>query len=629
MSLNAPRTLLVTLLLAAVLSLSCSEKQRNRLPPSLEPGSQSCPTGALPRQDFIEVPAPTSTPLDLAADFTVPTLQGDWNFKQNFTGCDTFLFIQDAPTQSRSWPTPLWARDVDTLLQRLPLNTHVFFVSGRELQSDRLHQLEALKAQVGLHIAPLQDHERLRRQARVHYITARGGWLDNWLGSLLSSSSHGVGIDRFQQIRTIGSYADPRRWDAARQGFEPNLSMAANEAIYYNFEATREARLTQEDATLVEVFTGERVEGGTLQNLELPPGEDLSSFDTLSLDLTMTCEHASNTCPAGEDLTSLSLCDLPDQDDNRYAHTPCQPHVPEAMGSCLINGSPTGVECKTHTDCAPAQPLESGSEWTCSGYSAAVAADTRPGDCTTPFNEPVTGSHTCLDDGSGYGTLQCPCDTELGRWAPPCGRSGRWVSDVSPLLPLLARGGRHEMRFTTEGPCQVDLTLRLTSEDKSAPPTETRALFSGDPLNPERTSAHAPITMTLPADARKVELVTRLSGHGGSAPGDCAALCDIPHHFTLNERTSDEVVRTSTEAGSLLGCMEQVSEGTLPNQYGTWWYGRSGWCPGKEVPTLTTDITRLVTLGAENTFHYRALFEEHDIPSDAEIRLQSWVVISR
>ena len=39
--------------------------------------------------------------------------------------------------------------------------------------------------------------------------------------------------------------------------------------------------------------------------------------------------------------------------------------------------------------------------------------------------------------------------------------------------------------------------------------------------------------------------------------------------------------------------------------------------------------TRLVTLGAENTFHYRALFEEHDIPSDAEIRLQSWVVISR
>ena len=618
MPLNAPQTLLVGLLLITFTALSCSEKQSNRLPPSLEPDSQHCPTGELPPQDFIDVPTPGSAPGDLAADFTVPTLRGDWNFEESFSGCDTFLFIQDAPNQVRGWPTPLWARDVDTLLQRLPLNTHVFFISQISHPSERLAQLETLKAQADLHLASLEDHERLLRQARVHYITARAEWMDNWLGSLLSSSSTGVGIDRFQKIRTIGSYADPRRRDTTREGFEPNLSMAANEAIYYNFEASREARLAGEGATLLEVFTEEWVERDVFQNIVLPPAETMATFDTLSLDLTMACESSSNTCPTEKDLASLSLCALPTHGDNPYAHTPCQPEVPETMGSCLINGSPTNAECKTHSDCAPEQPLESGSEWTCSGYIAGVTADTRRGDCTTPFKVRTQGTHTCLDEGEGYGALQCPCDTEIGRWAPPCGRQGRWVVDASPALPLLTDAGRQHIRFSAERPCQVDLTLRLTSEGKSTPPTETQALLRGHPT-----------TMLLPADARKVELATRISGHGGSVPGDCAALCNIPHRFTINERTSDELLRTSPEAGTLLGCMEQVSEGTVPNQDGTWWYGRSGWCPGKEVPIITTDITRLVNLGMENTFNYHALSEEHSPPRDAELQVQAWVVISR
>jgi len=76
--------------------------------------------------------------------------------------------------------------------------------------------------------------------------------------------------------------------------------------------------------------------------------------------------------------------------------------------------------------------------------------------------------------------------------------------------------------------------------------------------------------------------------------------------------------------------MAEVDQGTVPNQYGTWWYGRSGWCPGREVPLVSQDVTSLVHLGQQNEFRYEGLFEGQAFPgAGAEIRVSSWVVVSR
>jgi hypothetical protein len=75
--------------------------------------------------------------------------------------------------------------------------------------------------------------------------------------------------------------------------------------------------------------------------------------------------------------------------------------------------------------------------------------------------------------------------------------------------------------------------------------------------------------------------------------------------------------------------MEQVSEGTIPNQYGTWWYGRSNWCPGREVQLRTIDITDQVVAGETATFSYAGFFNGGAYTGGgASIRLKSWVVIS-
>ena len=43
-----------------------------------------------------------------------------------------------------------------------------------------------------------------------------------------------------------------------------------------------------------------------------------------------------------------------------------------------------------------------------------------------------------------------------------------------------------------------------------------------------------------------------------------------------------------------------IVQGVKPNQYGTWGYGRAGWCPGQDVHPMVTDITDYVSIGDEN-----------------------------
>jgi hypothetical protein len=78
--------------------------------------------------------------------------------------------------------------------------------------------------------------------------------------------------------------------------------------------------------------------------------------------------------------------------------------------------------------------------------------------------------------------------------------------------------------------------------------------------------------------------------------------------------------------------MEQVADGTVPNQYGTWWYGRGGWCPGKQVPVVLHDITDQVTPGQDASIAYRV--ERNGQPyqatsSWAHTDVAAWLVIER
>ncbi len=583
-----------------------------------------CLDGA-PVQDFVAAEASEAL-YATAADFTVETLDGTWTLSEQWDGCSSYLIIQEEPRQATGWPTPLWDRDHDDLLALLPASTHVLFVSSQGGDDDRIAALEALQEAIEEVLTDdfsAAEQEDIR--SRIHYLTERDTSLDGWLGDMMQDPGWGVGIDRFQRIRYIGSYADPYRYSSSYGWFEPNLGMAANEAIAYDFEALRQAALEADGADVVTVFDEDYCAGNVYTDITLPDAEAMAAYDTLSIDLYMGCEGDGEYgyCPAWDYMAYLYLCDMPEA-DNPFADTPCQPSVEEVAGTCYADGKATEATCSAAEDCEDGSAVA----WTCEGYTAAVAADTQTGTCLDPLGEPTEATYTCLDDGTGYDEIACACDTEIGRWITTYHREGRWVYDNSAVLPYLARGGERTFRFNTTGPYVLDLDLRLSSQGKDARPEEVHYLFSGGTLNSSYNSSHEPVTLDIPADAVKVELATVITQHGFDS-NNCGEFCDVAHHFSVNGDEASEIVLSFPEAGSAYDCMDKVAEGTIPNQYGTWWYGRAGWCPGKDAPTTVTDITDQVVLGAENTFGYEALYQGAEYTGSATIRMNAWLVISR
>jgi len=566
----------------------------------------------------------------VAADFSVETTEGTWRFSEHFTGCDSTLIIQDQPRQAEGWPRDLWSRDVDTFFDRLPKNTQVLFVSTERSSDAREASLAGLQVEVEDALVAMGESGDWWRE-RVVFVTERAGRIDGWLGGVNFSVGWGVGIDRFQRIRYIGSYGDPERYNESYGWFEPNLSMAANEAIYYNFEAQREQTLSEEQVEIVPVFTGDRVAGNVYVDVDLPSETELSVYDTLTLDLYMGCEGDGEygDCPAWDYMPYLYRCSVPVVEENPHAATACQPAVEgvdAVEGECHLDGASTSTGCAEAVDC------EDGSAgvWTCEGAVPAVeavAAEQLTCSCDAPGGVVADATQTCNADGTGFEECACGCDTEIGRWITTYHREGRWVHDVSSVLPYVDDGGPQRYRFNTTGPYLLDMDMRFSSQEKQARPQEIQPLFRGGTINSSYNDNHPPVSFEVPVDAAKVELATVISGHGMNDPGNCAEFCNITHHFDING--GGQVDFEFPEAGSGYGCMEAVSEGTVPNQYGTWWYGRNGWCPGQEVPTVATDITDLVTLGAENTFAYEALFNGSDYTGSAQIRMRSYLVISR
>jgi len=67
----------------------------------------------------------------------------------------------------------------------------------------------------------------------------------------------------------------------------------------------------------------------------------------------------------------------------------------------------------------------------------------------------------------------------------------------------------------------------------------------------------------------------------------------------FNTSSSEDYFNRFMLAGSPLGCTLQVPLGSLPNEHGTWYYGRNGWCDGQDVKPLVWDITdALLSLAA-------------------------------
>ena len=73
-----------------------------------------------------------------------------------------------------------------------------------------------------------------------------------------------------------------------------------------------------------------------------------------------------------------------------------------------------------------------------------------------------------------------------------------------------------------------------------------------------------------------------ITGHGWGSAGcfNCCEFCNTRHDFSINGGVY-EFNQSFPDASSNNHCMNPETiqtTGVIPNQYGTWGYGRAGWC---------------------------------------------------
>jgi hypothetical protein len=226
------------------------------------------------------------------------------------------------------------------------------------------------------------------------------------------------------------------------------------------------------------------------------------------------------------------------------------------------------------------------------------------------------------------------CNREIARWITSYWRESRWVTDITPMLANLRAGGRQHFRWNASGQFDprstdytVTLSLRLSNRARGMRPVEAVPLWTGGGWNASYDMNHAPISVTVPADVRRVDLYTLITGHGGVQPTNCAEFCNHEHHFTVNGM---EHRQSFPEARSAEGCAERVGEGVAPNQHGTWYFGRGGWCPGLDVAPNVVDVTRELRPGMANTLRYTTTYNGRAVAANlGNIVLSSYLVYWR
>ena len=316
----------------------------------------------------------------------------------------------------------------------------------------------------------------------------------------------------------------------------PWLSSLAWAAQYLNYESRLPAAGL---GTVVPIFKGDQpLDGDIVATVDIDKA-DLARSPKISLDMTLECTgNFDSDCPAWDHvLMAFVTCGEPDPE-------PCPQLIWSDLNASAAFGGPTGESC----------------------------------------------------------------GPEIGRWMTPFRRrGGRWVTDVTDLKGAFlgpqgdptARTPDHSctfrMRSVTWANTGSDfwlpkLSLRVAapSARQEEPTSHLLVPLFGSRTFDQHYNDRMPRRFQSPQGLVSAKIRALITGHG-SDENQCAEFCPgIANYFFINGKQFElEFPR----AGTQLGCTFAVSNGSLPNEHGTWFYGRNGWCDGQAVEPWVIDIT--------------------------------------
>ena len=508
---------------------------------------------------------------DLSDDFQVPLTDGTtWSLKTAFDGCESYVFVPDVAISDTNTAS-IWTKpkDLQTLVKQSATNVHYFFLSTKSSTTAGA-SIDAQGAAIQTLLAGLSADAQAVWSTHLHVVASRAQDLGNWISTAVPAYLQlGFAIDRTQHVRGLGTLADVTRQNST--WFDNNLAYASYEGDYMNATAARAAALAGENATVVTLFA---------------PGVQHTNADGGADDAGVLAQYATVDAPlpsaqemAGFDTLEVEVTQLcPDPSMNEF-----------------------------NNNCGAWDYLAS--LW----VSPLADADAGAGDA---------------------GDAAPPPDIEVARFITAYHRETHWVVDATPMLAELKTGGTRHFRWDFAPPWNVQptnttLTLRFSNQKKAYAPASKTFLFAGGTFDDQYNVGRQPVQVQIPQAAKHVELWAIITGHGGDAITNCAEFCDHQHHFTVGATT---YTKDFPMAQTTTGCVADTAQMMTPNQGGTWWFGRGGWCPGAPVIPWVTDVTKDAPAGQTVTVSYQATLAGQTPPAaDAggtgNIDLVSYLVV--
>ena len=241
------------------------------------------------------------------------------------------------------------------------------------------------------------------------------------------------------------------------------------------------------------------------------------------------------------------------------------------------------------------------------------------------------------------------CGPEVGRWMTPFRRRvGHWLTDISAMKGAILQNLTESTtcRFkiqsvnwaaTGQHFWYPTLTLRVgtsgQSEGIKSEPTnlvpEVIPLYGSKTFD-KHFNHRLPFFFRTPPDVWSAHIHALITGHGYDNNG-CAEFCSgITNHFLVNGK---EFKLEFQNAGTQLGCTNEVVNGSEPNEHGTWFYGRNGWCDGMNVNPWIIDITALVKPAGEiNLIEYVGLYNgstPNPTSNPGQILMSSYLILDK
>jgi len=292
--------------------IACSEPDA---PPAISPADAAVDAPRAPddagsplETSFHEGPYGTG-PRDVAGPFTLPTTDGDFDFRASWTGASSYVFVVDIP--GNAYAEALWSSPIEYLLEESPEGAHYFFLSfaepdGTDRAAEHVGDMRA-RAEAALAALPpdRQDHWR----PRLHYVSIEALALEGWIAEMLRARPvPAFAIDRAQRIREVGLLGWP-----VTSTLRPQIHYVAYEVRLFDFEAERDRSLAAESATVVPLLRAMESAGGDVDfTATLPDAAAMAAFDTLEVDLSTSCRgHLESSCWEWDRLASLYLCSAP------------------------------------------------------------------------------------------------------------------------------------------------------------------------------------------------------------------------------------------------------------------------------------------------------------------------------